>query len=782
MNLRGLPPNNPSRISLVMTQSKSTSPQRKSRQWVYRWTNLWYAFPVQLVLFHLRSNLLLFLIWIALFLLINGDIAAKFGFRYLFLDPEYYGQTGFWSFFFLGLAFGCYFLIWNLTSYLLCAQNFPFLATLAQPFTKFCWNNFLIPLGFFSFYAVSIILFQGRFIGAPAAVVLADLAGLTLGFFGLLLLYLLYFRYTNYDIAYFEKKQSALVSLLPHITPGYRTLNWEHAKVEQARWRVDFYLSEWGWPRRVRSVMHYNVHTLQRIFRQNQLNALAVQLLTIFMLTALGWLIDWPGFKIPAGASIFFLCSIVVAAVGAVSYWFQQWRMLAMLLLLIGINYLTGFDAVHRKNRAYGLDYQEVRATYQLNSLRQASAPEQVARDKAATLQILERWKQQQATRGESKPKLVLICVSGGGLRAVLWAMKVVQTADSLLAGRLLQHTALITGASGGMMGMAYLRELLLQKKLGANVDLYSAEHRETMTKDLLNGVAFTLVANDLFWPWSHIRVNEKRYTLDRGYVFEKQLNENTAGLLDKTLADYRGPEQEAIIPLLYLTPAIVNDVRRLVISPQPVAFMMASPGAVDRLDQLELDAVDFRALFAGQQPDSLRFLSALRMNATFPFVLPSVNLPSQPAIEVMDAGFLDNYGLLGATRFLEVFRDWIKANTSGVVLVQVSSSEKFDSIAPSNRKGIIGTMLNPFAIAGQMLNRQEYEQDNLLGSLHQSLGPGFLDLAHFIYRPGQGNRVLASISWHITAKEKASVLAAWTDPGNQAAMEKIIRLFTPPP
>jgi hypothetical protein len=60
----------------------------------------WFAFPIQLIIYHLRSNLLLLLMWMVTALLINGDIAAKFGVRYLFLNPEYLGATSFWSFFF----------------------------------------------------------------------------------------------------------------------------------------------------------------------------------------------------------------------------------------------------------------------------------------------------------------------------------------------------------------------------------------------------------------------------------------------------------------------------------------------------------------------------------------------------------------------------------------------------------------------------------------------------------------------------------------------------------
>ena len=62
------------------------------------------------------------------------------------------------------------------------------------------------------------------------------------------------------------------------------------------------------------------------------------------------------------------------------------------------------------------------------------------------------------------KPKLIIINTSGGGLRSALWTFYSLQYADSLLHGELLKHTELITGASGGMLGAAYLRELLLRK------------------------------------------------------------------------------------------------------------------------------------------------------------------------------------------------------------------------------------------------------------------------------------------------------------------------------
>ena len=126
-----------------------------------RWFhNLYYSFPVQLLVVHLRSNLLLIGLWILFALLFSGSLGRKYGFQYLFLDPEYLGQVNFWSFFFVGLAFGSFFMSWNLTLYLLTSHYFPFLASLSRPFTKFVINNMVLPLCFFLFYMAFVFHFQ----------------------------------------------------------------------------------------------------------------------------------------------------------------------------------------------------------------------------------------------------------------------------------------------------------------------------------------------------------------------------------------------------------------------------------------------------------------------------------------------------------------------------------------------------------------------------------------------------------------------------------------------
>ena len=167
---------------------------------------IYYSFPVQLLVFHFRSNLLLIGIWIVFFLLVSGNLGLKLGFQYLFLDAEYIEEVNFWSFFFMGIAFGGLIMSWNLTTYLLSAHHFPFLATLARPFTKFSINNIIIPICFLFYYLFEIILFQSTAQDKTTYEIFLNTLGLVFGGFTVVLSYSIYFHYTNRDITYYKKK------------------------------------------------------------------------------------------------------------------------------------------------------------------------------------------------------------------------------------------------------------------------------------------------------------------------------------------------------------------------------------------------------------------------------------------------------------------------------------------------------------------------------------------------------------------------------------------------
>src|ERR1019366_6358914 len=108
---------------------------------------------------------------------------------------------------------------------------------------------------------------------------------------------------------------------------------------------------------------------------------------------------------------------------------------------------------------------------------------------------------------------------------------------------------------------------------------------------------------------------------------------------------DMVSDEKAARTPLMLFNSVITRDSRTLIISTQPISFLMKPRYDSTRIPVIDPDSVDFAALFARQNPMNLRLLTALRMNATFPYVLPNVWLPTKPVIDVMDAGFRDNFG-----------------------------------------------------------------------------------------------------------------------------------------
>jgi hypothetical protein len=734
-----------------------------------------YSFPIRLLVLHVRNHFILLLLWILLAAFSTGLIGRYFGLHYLLLTPEYMGEVNFMSFFLSGAAFGGLVMVWNLTTYLLCAGRFPFLATLEAPFTKFSINNAPVPLAFFAVWLVADIWFQWHDEFTKTIDIVIHIGGFIGGVITLILLMALYFYFTNKDIVTFLRP----LQFVPRpggrlLVPGQRLPTMGEIQSGLTRWRVDTYLNERLRPRLVRSVAHYHPHVLEQVFRQNHWNAVVVQVAALLGLMTLGLLMDNPWARIPYAASIFIFVSMGMALFGAITFWFGNWSTFVFITLLVVVNFVTGHGWFNYRNRAYGLNYEkECRFPYDYAHLETLCHPDTVRKDKAATLRILNNWLERNQTPENPKPKLVFICVSGGGLRSALWVMRTLQEGDRAVKGKLLRRSILMTGASGGMLGAAYVRELYWQRQKGNIADEHDPVYMQDMGKDLLNSIAFATISTDFYYPMATFQFGNHQYRKDKGYLFERQLNENCRFLLQRRLSEYRKPEMQARIPMLLLSPYILNDARRLIISPQPVSYLM-QPGLGGRLTgQTEIDGVDFSRMFAGQDADSFAFSTGLRMNCTYPLVLPNVWMPTRPSIEVMDAGLRDNYGSGLAVRFVQTFRDWIQEHTGGVVFVQMRSWEKINDISPSDRKGVVNNLLTPAGSVNNVVIMQDYEQDQMLTMLSDILGKNRVEIVRFTYRPVRKQRE-ASLSFHLSKREKMDISEAFQLPENQAALRAL--------
>ena len=211
----------------------------------------------------------------------------------------------------------------------------------------------------------------------------------------------------------------------------------------------------------------------------------------------IGFFLDSPFFQIPAAASITIFFSILIGVAGAFSYFLQSWSVPYLILLLIALNFFYKKDWIDPRNKAYGINYQNKteRPFYTREGLMNLCTPEKVQADRRNMISILENWKKRQDS---TKPLLVLLNTSGGGHRSATFTLSMLQQLDSLTQGTIMKKIFLINGASGGMIGATYFRELFLQRQKGKNINLRDTKYAEDIASDVLNPVFSSFVARDL--------------------------------------------------------------------------------------------------------------------------------------------------------------------------------------------------------------------------------------------------------------------------------------------
>ena len=728
-------------------------------------------FPVQLLILHVKNHQILVCVWAFLFLITSNNWGKSYGVPYLFLDPEYLGQVDFISFSILGAAFGGFLMTWNIAVYILDSYRFPFLASFNRPFALFCLNNFLLPLIFIVTYFIIVINFQLNQEFVKLQNILLDVSGFFSGLFIVIFISAIYFTTTTKNLFAMFGVRVKGGSRITRKMRMRENRMWEQFRGKEEEFPVNHFLTARFKIRRIRGVEHYDEKMILSVLRQNHFSALIIELITLATLIGLGFLIDYEVFNIPAGASILLLFGILVSISGVLSFWLKAWKNTVLILLLIAIDLFYRFGGFSYDNRAYGLKYDDVApAEYSNARMREIGSPQNMERDRQATIAILNKWKQR---TGEEKPKMILINVSGGGSSSALFTALMLQKIDSALNGNLFSHTVMITGSSGGMWGAAYLRELYLQKQLGKLETIQSPEYPENISKDVLNSISFTIVVNDIFFPWQKFSVDGNTYRKDRGYAMERQLNLNTGSVMKKTIGDYEEYEREALVPLLIFMPTIINDERRLLISSQPVSYLMRPAIKEFEAGYTDVDGVDFRTLFSNHHPDRLLLTSAIRMNSTYPYILPNVTLPTQPVIKVMDAGFRDNYGAEASTRFIHVFREWLNENTGGVIMLQIRNFKRERGITAYHRESIIDRLVNPVAnLYENWGNIQDYNQDYLIKYADEWLG-GKLETVYFEYIPSKKEHE-TSMSMHLTSREKFEIMQTLQQPHIRVSMKKL--------
>ncbi|WP_424964110.1 patatin-like phospholipase family protein [Ekhidna sp.] len=737
-----------------------------------------HSLMMQLTFHHFKKNLALLAVWFIIIAAFTGGLGRVYGIHYLFLDPEYLGKVGFWSFFIVGIAFGNLIMAWHITTYILDGHRFRFIGTLQRPFTKFSINNSLIPLLILIIYIIFLVRFQVENGLAESFDIFLFVVGLILGIISMHLLMILYFRFTNKDIFIFLAG-----TLDKRLKKSGLSRDRVMKKIRENKadeYNVTNYLDLNLKPRSTEHIINFGSReAIVRVFDQNHFNSVVVELFIIGVILLLGFFMNIEFLQIPAAASSLLIFAIAVMLVGAISYWFKGWGLAFAFAIFILVN--TGVKTGFGKgvNQATGLNYDTAKTEYTIENLAQVHSSEQYVHDKLHMLETLENWKAKWENPKEQK--MVFLCVSGGGQRAALWTVNALLKADSVLNGTLMDQTFLITGASGGVIGAAYYREVQRQNPRVALSDM-GPELLTRIGKDNLNPVIFGLLVNDLFFKIRKHEYAGRTYSVDRGFVFEKNLNKNLGHILDKQINDYQKPEAKAETPTLIMSPTIANDGRKLYISSQPISYMGVSSSVLDG-NESKIRGVDFQALFRQNEAENLSFLTALRMSASFPYITPNISLPAEPRVEIMDAGISDNFGVSDAIRFVNVFKDWIAENTGGVVFLVVRDTKSNEPIEKRPNPSVIDRLTYPIAsVYNNLTNMQDINNDFRLEQMKLWFDGDF-DVVEVAYDSFEKDKQVseverASLSWHLTTKEKQHIINNINIESNSQAIKKLKNLL----
>lgn len=731
-----------------------------------------FFFPIALVIIHFKRNHLLLLFWLLLFGIITKNIGSFYGMHHLFLAPEYLGEINYVSYGIIGLMVGSFIVAFNIYSYQLNVLVFPFMATVAKPFIKYTYNNSIIPLSFIATYLYNSAKFQYFDELIPVEEIILNLFGFLSGI--LIFIIIAYIYFLRFDKNIYKISGLTEEELGQYKTSYDKPIDgllqnkiWERRLKRIGPWKIESYLSKPFKISRARSSSHYNRLLIKLFFTRNHVNASIFELGVITTFISLGLLRETSVFMIPAGASILVLFSLVLMLVNTFYSFFKRWSLSVLIITVIAINLISSqYDIFKFKSYAYGLNYSTSKAPYTEENIYNLSTDEEAYKnDLNQAKETLFNWRRK---TGKYKPKLIVINSSGGGSRSAFWTYSTIAYLDSIFNGEISSQIQFMSGASGGMIGASYYREMYWKSKNDTSIDFRDAIYLENIAKDILNPVSFSAATADLMPRFQEYIDGKYIYTKDRGYIFEKTMNENLNKSLNKRLKDYTKAEQNGEIPVIVYSPTIAHQNRRLLISSQPISYLTYK-GKEEKLGYSPtVENIEFSKLFKDQDALNMRISSAIRMSATFPYILPLTHLPSEPKIEVMDAGGRDNIGVKVSYRYLFELREWINRYTSGVIIINIRDTEN------KMRNKLQNTSIESAILTPGTLPYQNFfgVQDFVNDSEFKLLAPYFNSIHQINFSVRQDKKV--SLSMHLTKKDKQTLSKEIFSEINQESIKKL--------
>jgi len=151
---------------------------------------------------------------------------------------------------------------------------------------------------------------------------------------------------------------------------------------------------------------------------------------------------------------------------------------------------------------------------------------------------------------------------------------------------------------------------------------------------------------------------------------------------------------------------------------------------------------------------------------------VPTITLPTEPPVQIADAGISDNYGIVDGLIFLNVFKDWIKENTSEVVFITIRDSKKDEELSAPESQNIMERFFSPIQSVYKSWDKVQTIRNDRWYELTKNVFADHLKRVEFEYSYGESDR--ASLSWRLTEFEKKNIIESIHFIENQRALQKL--------
>ncbi|MDX1501987.1 MAG: patatin-like phospholipase family protein [Thermoanaerobaculia bacterium] len=377
------------------------------------------------------------------------------------------------------------------------------------------------------------------------------------------------------------------------------------------------------------------------------------------------------------------------------------------------------------------------------------------------------------------RPPLVVACASGGGILAAGWATWVLARLverDRRLAGDL----RLVSGASGGSVGFAFLLERLLEG--GAEpAELYDDAH-ERSVRSSLAAAAFGLAYADLtrFLSLQLTTLARAGKLWDRGLLLQRAWYRNSGAATVRTVRADPGlaaavRERRAPVPIYNAT--ALESGQRVMIT--PLRFSRPRRGRARTLPEL------LRSPRA-----SVDVWTAVRLSATFPFVSPATRALWEEGLagsdeHLVDAGYHDNFGISSALDALEEVLAEPDRWPERIALVEIepfaAPDEADEAPGPVPFPGWAAAALGPLAglVTSHFAAQRERNRQALARFARRWRGQAEGDRRRplfevFRFEPLAGAG--GPTSWHLTPAEKRALQDGWeANPANRERADRLV-------